>query len=127
MRFIDLFAGLGGFHHGMSNAGGFECVFASELDPELRELYEFNYGLKTWGDIREVREESIPEHDVLCAGFPCQPFSLAGSKKGTECQESGRLIDEILRIAKHQPKRVLLKVWGPLKQPSSSIEMRCDS
>lgn len=108
MRFIDLFAGLGGFHHGMSNAGGFECVFASELDPELRELYEFNYGLKTWGDIRKVDEDCVPEHDVLCAGFPCQPFSLAGSKRGTECPESGRLIDDVLRIAKSRRPEFLI-------------------
>ena len=107
MKFVDLFAGLGGFHYGMSSAG-FECVFASELDPELRKLYEFNYGLKVWGDIRKAVEDDIPEHDVLCAGFPCQPFSLAGSKRGTECPESGRLIDEILRIAKHRRPEFLI-------------------
>ncbi len=107
MKFVDLFAGLGGFHYGMSNAG-FKCVFASELDPKLRELYEFNHGLKVWGDIRKAREYNIPEHDVLCAGFPCQPFSLAGSKKGTECPESGRLIDEVLRIAKHRRPEFLI-------------------
>ena len=107
MKFVDLFAGLGGFHSGMSSAG-FECVFASELDPELRELYEFNHGLRGWGDIRKVRENNIPEHDVLCAGFPCQPFSLAGSKKGTECPISGRLIDEVLRIAKHRRPEFLI-------------------
>ena len=107
MKFIDLFAGLGGFHYGMSNAG-FECVFACELDPKLRELYEFNYGLKVWGDIRQAREDNIPEHDILCAGFPCQPFSLAGLKRGTECPESGRLVDEVLRIARHRRPEFLI-------------------
>ncbi|TDF42371.1 DNA (cytosine-5-)-methyltransferase [Alteromonadaceae bacterium M269] len=109
VRFIDLFAGLGGFHVGMSNAG-FECVFASELDHELRELYAVNHSLIPVGDIRHIREEEIPEHDVICAGFPCQPFSLAGSQKGRKCPKSGKLIDEVVRIAKyHKPQVILLE------------------
>lgn len=109
MKFIDLFAGLGGFHTGFMNSG-YECVFACELEPHLRELYLKNYGIKPHGDITKVDEKAIPEHDVMCAGFPCQPFSLAGKKKGAECPESGKLIDHVIRIAKHhQPKFIVLE------------------
>jgi len=109
MKFIDLFAGLGGFHTGFMNSG-YECVFACELEPHLRELYLKNYGIEPHGDITKVDEKAIPEHDVMCAGFPCQPFSLAGKKKGAECPESGKLIDHVIRIAKHhQPKFIVLE------------------
>ncbi len=110
MKFIDLFAGLGGFHHGINKAGGFECVFASELDADLQELYQANYDKKIHGDITKIHQDLIPKHDLLCAGFPCQPFSLAGAQKGTECPESGKLIDDIARIAKkHRPSYIMLE------------------
>lgn len=80
MKFIDLFSGLGGFHTGFTKSGH-KCVFASEIDENLRELYEKNYGIKPHGDITKVDEKDIPNHDVICAGFPCQPFSLAGQKR----------------------------------------------
>lgn len=73
MRFIDLFAGLGGFHKAL-HALGHECVYASELDPLLQGIYEHNWGLKPTGDIRRIVAsdlDSIPPHDILCAGFPC--------------------------------------------------------
>ncbi|WP_353406507.1 DNA cytosine methyltransferase [Pseudoteredinibacter isoporae] len=108
MKFIDLFAGLGGFHQGLVNAGGFECVFASEIDESLREIYANNHGLSPHGDITKVHESSVPEHDVLCAGFPCQPFSLAGSKKGAKCPESGKLINDIIRIAEYRRPNFLM-------------------
>lgn len=109
LRFIDLFAGLGGFHVGLSRLG-VECVFASELDPELRKLYANNFGILPEGDIRQVDEKTIPKHDILCAGFPCQPFSIAGKKKGAKCPSSGKLIDDVLRIVEyHEPKFVLLE------------------
>ena len=109
MKFIDLFAGLGGFHTGFANSG-YECVFACEIEPHLRTLYKENYGIEPHGDITKVNEVEIPEHDVMCAGFPCQPFSLAGKKKGAECPASGRLIDHVIRIAKHHtPKFVVLE------------------
>ena len=108
LRFVDLFAGLGGFHLGLANSGGFKCVFASELDNYLRGLYESNFGLKSEGDITQINEDDVPLHDVLCAGFPCQPFSLAGMKKGAECPESGKLIDEVLKIAQHRKPEFLI-------------------
>ena len=76
MRFIDLFAGLGGFHLALEELGH-TCVFASEIDGTLRNLYERNFGLQAHGDITKVPSSEIPSHDILCAGFPCQPFSRA--------------------------------------------------
>ena len=81
LKFIDLFAGLGGFHQALAKLGH-ECVFASELDGDLAELYRKNFGIKPHGDIRQVDLKAIPDHDILCAGFPCQPFSKAGNQKG---------------------------------------------
>lgn len=107
--FIDLFAGLGGFHKGLSDLG-MKCVFASEIDEKLGVIYEKNFGIKPKGDIRLVSEEQIPKHDVLCAGFPCQPFSIAGKRNGVKCPESGKLINDVIRIAKyHRPKYILLE------------------
>lgn len=100
MKFIDLFAGLGGFHKAMSELGH-ECVFASESDIALQEIYERNWSIKPKGDIRKIVEEdieSIPPHDILCAGFPCQPFSKAGKQLGREDAERGTLFDEIVKI-----------------------------
>lgn len=96
MRFIDLFAGLGGFHQALTQLGH-RCVFASELDPELAELYEKNFGLRPSGDIR-VTYKQVPPHDILCAGFPCQPFSKAGEQKGLRCPQWGDLIDYVVAI-----------------------------
>lgn len=108
-KFVDLFAGLGGFHVGLTNAGH-ECVFACELQDDLRQLYERNFGILPAGDIRKVNAIDIPQHDVLCAGFPCQPFSLAGKKKGAACPSSGKLIDDVFRIVSHHhPKYVMLE------------------
>lgn len=109
MRFIDLFAGLGGFHVALAGAGH-QCVFASELDPELRDLYEKNFLVKPSGDIRKVNVADIPAHDILCAGSPCQPFSKAGPQAGRECPKWGDLLDYVLKILKHhQPRYFILE------------------
>jgi DNA (cytosine-5)-methyltransferase 1 len=111
MRFIDLFAGLGGFHKALHELGH-ECVFASELNPILRESYMQNWGIEAQGDIKRiVRDDidSIPDHDILCAGFPCQPFSKAGKQLGREDQR-GTLFDEIVTILAHkQPTYFILE------------------
>ena len=93
LRFVDLFAGLGGFHLALKSLGC-ECVFASEIDEALRELYLKNFGMLPESDIRSVSVEKIPEHDILCAGFPCQPFSKAGNQKGFECPQWGNLFGQ---------------------------------
>lgn len=103
-RFADCFAGLGGFHVAMEKLGH-ECVFACELDEELRKTYQLNFGIQPAGDIRQVVPESMPEHEILCAGFPCQPFSLAGKKKGAACPESGKLIDDVFRLVRHHEQK----------------------
>lgn len=99
MKFIDLFAGLGGFHLALSKLGH-TCVFACELDGQLRELYEKNFNIKPRGDIRDISLEDIPAHDILCAGFPCQPFSKAGDQCGFADPNSGNLFYNIITILK---------------------------
>lgn len=100
MKFIDLFAGLGGFHLALRELGH-SCVFACELDETLRQVYKRNFGIEPFGDIRGVSEAAVPPHDILCAGFPCQPFSKAGSQAGLKDPKLGTLFFEILRIARH--------------------------
>lgn len=113
MRFIDLFAGLGGFRLALERLGH-ECVFASEIDRNLRKVYDENFpdGPPIQGDIREAKRR-VPEHEILCAGFPCQPFSKSGSQEGIKDQTSGTLFHEILEILKtHEPKYVFLENVG---------------
>lgn len=97
MRFVDLFAGLGGFHVALRRLG-YECVFACEIEPQLKALYESNFGLQAAGDIRYIDLDAIPEHDILCAGFPCQPFSKAGNQEGLQCLRNGTLFDKVVEI-----------------------------
>jgi len=109
LKFIDLFAGLGGFHLALAELGH-KCVFASELDPDLATLYEKNFGLKPFGDIRTVKPKDIPKHDVLCAGFPCQPFSKAGNQRGLKCPQWGDLIDYVINILhSHKPEYFIIE------------------
>ncbi|MDY0036638.1 MAG: DNA (cytosine-5-)-methyltransferase [Zoogloea oleivorans] len=96
-RFIDLFAGLGGFHIALKRLGG-TCVFAAEWQEHLRDLYEVNHGIRPAGDITKVKLDDIPEHEVLTAGFPCQPFSKAGEQLGFECTKQGGLFFEVEKI-----------------------------
>ena len=108
--FIDLFAGIGGFRIAMQSVGG-QCVFSSEWDEAAKETYFDNYGEVPFGDITKPEIKAlIPEKfDVLCAGFPCQPFSNAGLKKGIE-DTRGTLFYHIAEILRdHQPKAVVLE------------------
>jgi DNA (cytosine-5)-methyltransferase 1 len=98
-KFIDLFAGLGGFHVALEKLGG-TCVFAAEWQVHLQDLYFTNFGIKPAGDIRDVEPSSVPDHDVLCAGFPCQPFSKAGEQLGFECTRQGDLFFNVEAIIK---------------------------
>ncbi|PZW22870.1 DNA (cytosine-5)-methyltransferase 1 [Thermosporothrix hazakensis] len=109
MKFIDLFAGLGGFHLALKRLGH-TCVFASEINSNLRKLYEMNYGILPSGDIRTLSLADIPSHDILCAGFPCQPFSKAGDQQGLTCPKWGDLFGYVLRIANlHKPHYLMLE------------------
>ena len=109
MRFIDLFAGLGGFHLALGRLGH-ECVFASELDDALRQVYLRNFGVLPYGDIRTVEMRSIPDHDILCAGFPCQPFSKAGYQNGLWDPVDGTLFRDIVNIVRErQPEYLILE------------------
>ena len=108
-QFVDLFAGLGGFHLAAEHLGG-KCVFASEIDEDLQGVYQKNFNIKARGDIREVKPEEVPQHDLLCAGFPCQPFSKAGGQMGWDDAVRGTVfwnIIEILRL--RRPKLVILE------------------
>lgn len=108
-RFIDLFAGLGGFHQAASRLGG-ECVFASEIDENLREIYSQNFGMTPSGDIREVKVAEVPDHELLCAGFPCQPFSKAGEQMGWNDPVRGTVFWNIVQILREKhPPIVLLE------------------
>ncbi|AWX45541.1 DNA (cytosine-5-)-methyltransferase [Flagellimonas maritima] len=107
-KFIDLFAGIGGFRMALQNLGG-ECVFSSEWDKYAQQTYKENFGENPHGDIKEIDEKDIPDHDVLCAGFPCQAFSIAGRKGGFE-DTRGTLFFDVARILKEKrPKAFFLE------------------
>jgi DNA (cytosine-5)-methyltransferase 1 len=114
-RFIDLFCGIGGFRIAFEKAGG-KCVFSSDYDKFSQQTYKANFGELPHGDINAVEVADIPSHDILCAGFPCQPFSLAGvSKKnalgqahGFQCQRQGNLFFRICEIAAAKRPRILI-------------------
>lgn len=106
--FIDLFAGIGGFRIALESSGG-TCVFSSEIDKYARETYKSNFGEEPSGDIFQISSEMIPNHDVLCAGFPCQPFSIAGRRLGFE-DARGTLFFEVARIIRDKrPKAFILE------------------
>jgi DNA (cytosine-5)-methyltransferase 1 len=109
IRFVDLFAGLGGFHVAAAQLG-MQCVFACEIDPDLRSVYERNFGIEPVGDIKNVQPEDVPPHDLLCAGFPCQPFSKAGGQLGWKDAVRGTVFYEVVRILEyHRPELVVLE------------------
>lgn len=83
MTFIDLFAGLGGFRLALESLGA-KCVYSNEWDEPVQKVYAENFGDIPEGDITQVDEKTIPNHDILCAGFPCQAFSISGKQRGFE-------------------------------------------
>ena len=108
-KLVDLFSGIGGFHQAMTRLGG-KCVFASEIDDYCNKVYYDNYGISSDINIRDIRAEDIPEHDVLCAGFPCQAFSKAGKQEGLKDQTRGTLFFEIVRLLEaHKTKYIILE------------------
>lgn len=113
-KFVDLFAGLGGFHIALDKLGG-EGVFAAEWESGLNALYKTNFNIDAWGDLNELSTDEIvarevPDHDVLTAGFPCQPFSKAGEQLGFQDTTQGNLffkVHDILRVKR--PRRFILE------------------
>lgn len=109
MRTIDLFAGIGGIRQGFSKIFDLDVVFSSEIDKFAQQSYFLNYKELPAGDITKIKEEDIPQHDLLLAGFPCQAFSNAGLKRGFE-DTRGTLFFDVARIIKyHKPKIVFLE------------------
>jgi DNA (cytosine-5)-methyltransferase 1 len=107
-NYIDLFAGIGGFRLGLDYFGA-NCVFTSEWNKYASEVYFNNFGEMPEGDITKIKENHIPKHDIICAGFPCQPFSISGSRGGFD-DTRGTLFFDIVRIANyHKPKILLLE------------------
>lgn len=107
-RYVDLFAGIGGFHAALSALGG-ECVYVSEIDDAAATVYQHNWGTPVAGDIVEATENrmDVPEHDVLAAGFPCQPFSKSGYQRGME-ETRGTLFYNICRVLEERSPSVVL-------------------
>ena len=107
LRFLDLFSGIGGFALGLERAGH-ECIGHSEIEKNADAIYSEHFPRsENFGDIRRIDPETLPKFDMLTGGFPCQPFSLLGMRKGTQ-DHRGDLFDEIMRIAKSRRPRVLL-------------------
>ena len=105
-RFIDLFAGIGGFHQAMRYLGG-ECVMAAEINEECRKTYQLNYRTEEKeirGDVTKIDPNTIAPFDVLCAGFPCQPFSKAGAQEGFQDKTRGNLFYTIMKILDAHPE-----------------------
>ncbi len=114
LRYIDLFCGIGGFRIAMEEAcieNGLlaECTFSSDIDPYCQDSYELNFGHRPAGDITRIFEKDIPDHDILFAGFPCQPFSIIGQRQGFD-DIRGTLFFDIARILKEKkPKAFILE------------------
>ena len=108
LKFIDLFCGIGGFHQALIKYDC-ECVFASDINKDCQEIYYKNYNIKPKGDITKIKPKKIPPFNILCGGFPCQPFSKAGNQNGFE-DDRGNLFFTICKIVKyHKPEYILLE------------------
>jgi DNA (cytosine-5)-methyltransferase 1 len=113
-KFIDLFCGIGSFHYSFDKLG-WKCVLASDIDETVHPIYEKNYGMKPVGDIYDIDPNDIPEYDILCGGFPCQPFSNAGKHGGFD-DKRGVLFLEIIRLMEAaKPKIAVLENVSALK------------
>jgi DNA (cytosine-5)-methyltransferase 1 len=114
IKYIDLFCGLGAFHYAFDSLQTenkkYECVFACDIDENVRKIYHENYGINPDGDINGINIETIPDFDILCGGFPCQPFSIAGKKEGFEDKIKGNLFYSILKIIDiKMPETIILE------------------
>ena len=106
IKFIDLFCGIGGFRMALESFGA-KCVFSSDFDKDCQKVYELNFDEKPIGDIKEIKNKDVPNHDILCAGFPCQPFSISGKQKGFK-DDRGNLFFDIARIVRAKKPKILI-------------------
>lgn len=104
-KFIDLFAGIGGFRLALDSFGA-KCVYSSEWDNDAQNTYEQNFNDRPQGDITKIDEKTIPNHEILCAGFPCQPFSISGKQLGFE-DSRGTLFFDVARIVKEKKPKIV--------------------
>lgn len=116
VKYIDLFCGLGAFHTAFNRKNKvqekykYSCVFACDINDGVRKIYEENYGIKPEGDISKINIDTIPDFDILCAGWPCQPFSIAGNQRGFKDKTRGNLFHKILEIIDiKQPNTLMLE------------------
>jgi DNA (cytosine-5)-methyltransferase 1 len=114
VKYADLFCGLGAFHTAFVRCSNskvkYTCVFACDTDKGVRGVYEENYGLAPHGDIHSLAYDELPDFDILCAGFPCQPFSIAGSRRGFADVEKGNLFYSVLDVVDaKRPDTLLLE------------------
>ena len=108
IRYIDLFCGLGAFHTAFNSSTRFKCVLACDIDDGIRKIYKSNYGIEPLKDIRSINVDTVPDFDLLCAGFPCQPFSIAGNGEGFKDKEKGNLFYDILKIIDAKTPRMCI-------------------
>jgi len=139
LKFADLFCGIGGFHTAADSLG-MECVFACDIDEEVRTIYKENYDLKPEGDICQIDAANIPDHDVLCAGFPCQSFSIIGSGAGfadargtlffdlariiQAKQPSAFVLENVKQLATHDDGKTLTRILQILRGMEYTVDYR---
>ena len=123
-RCADFFSGIGGFHIAAKNLGH-EVVFACDIDPDARRAYQHNFGLEPLGDIVDLRLEDVPDHDVMFAGFPCQPFSIIGQRRGFR-DPRGSLFFELLRFIESKgPRLIVLENVKQLTTANDGRVLQC--
>jgi DNA (cytosine-5)-methyltransferase 1 len=127
IKFIDLFCGIGSFHYSFRKLN-WKCVMSCDIDKAVQETYKLNYGIKPLGDITKINPINIPNYDILCAGFPCQPFSQCGQHRGFE-DDRGNMFFHIIKFVEfHKPKIILLEnVQGLLKHDNGKTFNRIRS
>ena len=106
LKFVDLFCGIGSFHYSFKKLG-WECVMACDIDKAAKDTYQTNHGLLPLGDITTIDPKDVPSYDVLCAGFPCQPFSQCGQHKGFD-DDRGTLFFNIMKFVEHHAPSIVV-------------------